>query len=644
VAAAVLLGAARAQTRDQAARTAKVLVKPSPTATPTPRAKRSAGTVLVKTPVSQVPIREVVKIRPGTAEVPPSKPPAAAERLGPSPSAKSPSARSQRSAGSQLVKTPVSRVPAKEAERIRPGTAEVPPSKPPAEADSVATGSATKFGSAELLRQGHYAQAQGDLAAAKRAFTEARDVAKTEKATGLEAQAALHYAQMIQSLDAAQLTSERVSEARTAYSEAIRLGTPKQRVQAQNDLAVLSLKRGDSRQAVATLREVDVQALEPEQRSLYTYNYGRALELNGNGPEAYQKYTQALEQDPGFDLATEGAFRLLRAFRPPRVGEAARLAETLLSRGQQKSAARELRRALEAWAAEPDAQRLLAVLLRYYAAARTDPSQFRRSEWPALRNLADRGPQLAPAIRQIATAYAGEVPVFVERGSARGFFNAWSPESWKSEPFSRLLKTIGDSYDRAEQPRQALALYSGAWSLDPTNTEAALYVALTLRDHAEGLDPGGRLLDRLTESVFEEKGIAYQQLDWVNILRQHVLLATIFEKQGRWGPRSNPRSAFFQWTNALRADDQVRQRDPGFPLSPGIYLHLGECQARVGDPGLAWNAFAKAANAFLKVSKPEEAAAALERARALVKYMTPQQLETVRSLEDAIARSRKSTG
>jgi tetratricopeptide (TPR) repeat protein len=203
------------------------------------------------------------------------------------------------------------------------------------------------------------------------------------------------------------------------------------------------------------------------------------------------------------------------------------------------------------------------------------------------------------------------------------------------------LKTIGDSYDRAEQPRQALALYSGAWSLDPTNTEAALYVALTLRDHAEGLDPGGRLLSRMTESVFEEKGAAYQKQDWLNILRQHVLLATIFEKEGKWGPRTNSHSAIFQWTNALRADDQIRQRDPNFPLSPGIYLHLGECHQRVGDPGLAWSAFAKASYAFLKASKPDEAASALERARSLVKFMTPEQTEMVRALENAIAQARK---
>ena len=64
----------------------------------------------------------------------------------------------------------------------------------------------------------------------------------------------------------------------------------------------------------------------------------------------------------------------------------------------------------------------------------------------------------------------------------------------------------------------------------------------------------------------------------------------------------------------------------------------------MGDPDLAWNAYAKAAYAFLKSSKPEDAARALERARSLVKFMTPQQTETVRTLENAIARARKEPG
>ena len=549
VLAALLAGAffadASAQSHDDTSHSSKVRAKPAPT--PTRRAQHPPDAVLVRTPAGQVPAADSQKVRPAATPVPAGRVPAAdVQKIRPTatavPAGRVP-ARDFKKVYPVATAVPTARIPARGSEKVRPAATAVPAVKPATGGVAAAPGGA-KYSSAELLRQGGHAQAQGDLAAAKSAYNNARLAAKSEKKTGLEAQAALQYGRTIQSLDTKQLTKEQITEAKTAYSEAIRLGTPQQKLHAQNDLAVLSIREGDPQQAVAVLREVDDRALEPEQRSLHAYNYGRALELSGSGTEAYREYTKALEQNPRFDQAAEGAFRLLRASRPARVGEAARLAETLIGRGQQESAAREVHRALEVWAAEPEAQRLLAVLVRSFAAARTDPRQFQKSEWPALKSFAERGPQLAPAIKQIAVAYSGEVPTFVERGSARSFFNAWSPEPWKSEPFSRLLKTIGDSYDRAEQPRQALALYSGAWSLDPANTEAALYVALTLRDHAEGLDPGGRLLSRMTESVFEEKGIAYQKQDWLNILRQHVLLATIFEREtsGDRGPIHTARS------------------------------------------------------------------------------------------------------
>ena len=407
IAAGTLLAEARAQTRDEISRSPKVRTKPSPTSAA--RVRRPAGAILVRTPAVAVPVKPE-KIRPPATAVPAARMPA----------------RDFQKVRPAAPAGPDARIPARDFQKVRPAATAVPGTKP-APAGAFAAPAGAKYGSADLLRQGGYAQAQGDLAAAKSVFNDARQAAKTEKTTGLEAQAALQYARTIQSLETSQLTKEHVAEAKTAYADAIRLGTPQQRVHAQNDLAILSLRQGDPQQAVAMLRRVDVGALEPGERSLYAYNYGRALELSGNGPEAYQKYTQVLEQNPEFDLASEGAFRLLRASRPARVGEAARLAEMLLGRGQQESAVRELRRALEIWAAEPDAQRLLAVLVRYFVAARIDPRQFRKNEWPALRSLSERGPRLAPAIKQIATAYEGKVPTFVERGSARGFFRRVVP-------------------------------------------------------------------------------------------------------------------------------------------------------------------------------------------------------------------------
>ncbi|HEV8117445.1 MAG TPA: hypothetical protein VGQ32_02910, partial [Thermoanaerobaculia bacterium] len=259
-----------------------------------------------------------------------------------------------------------------------------------------------------------------------------------------------------------------------------------------------------------------------------------------------------------------------------------------------------------------------------------------------LTRLAAGSAVLDAPIRQMAAAVKGEVPILLDRGAAGDFFSAWVWDAWKSEPFSRFLKTIGDSYDRAEQPRQALARYTAAWSIDSANTEAALYAAVILSDHSTELDPSGRLLDRLTEGLIEDKMAAYRKLDWVNVLRLHTVLGDIFERKDKWGPPGNPRSAVYQWTAALRAESEVRKAKPGFLPSPGLYLRLGNCYQRLGDREAAWNGYVKASSAFLKISKPEEAAGALERSRGLGVPLTPEKEMALRSLESAVADSRRS--
>jgi tetratricopeptide (TPR) repeat protein len=405
---------------------------------------------------------------------------------------------------------------------------------------------------------------------------------------------------------------------------------------------VLALREGKSGEAVALLSEVDVNSLEPEQRYLFNYNYGRALELSGNASEAYKRYSQVLEEQPEHEAAREGAFRVLS--RPPRIAEAASLAERLLAKGEREPVVREVRGLLVSFSADPEAQRLLAVLLRYYAGSRFEPAKFQAAEGKTLAMLSERGSRLESAASQVVAAVKGELPIFVERGRAFAYFSGWTGEEWKTQPFSQFLKACGDAFDRAEKPRDALARYSAAWALDPGNTDAALYAALILSDHSFEPAASRQLLDRLTEGIFQDKMAAYRRLDWVNILRLHSVLGTLYEKQGKWGPASDPRSAVFQWTNALRAESEVRREKPNFPPSPGVYLHLATCYQRLGEPETAWGAYIKAGYAFLGISKTEDAAAALERSRALRIAMTPEKQDAARKLESAIAQSRKVPG
>jgi hypothetical protein len=71
---------------------------------------------------------------------------------------------------------------------------------------------------------------------------------------------------------------------------------------------------------------------------------------------------------------------------------------------------------------------------------------------------------------------------------------------------------------------------------------------------------------------------------------------------------------------------------------------LGELLPGLGDTERAWNGYRKTLYAFLKISQPEEAAAALERLRSLGMTLTLERAEAVRTLEYASARSRRARG
>jgi tetratricopeptide (TPR) repeat protein len=528
-------------------------------------------------------------------------------------------------------------------EAAAPAAKEIVKEVTPASASVNASAVDVTARSRAVLRHSVEAQAEGNAARAKEAY----DIARREAAEGkvtrtTAARAALSYARTLEGkatsegIATPEAARSRLPEIKATYQEAITLGTPAERIEAQNNLAVFSLRAGEPENALRLLESIDAGTLGPEERQVYDYNYARALEQSGKGQEAYERYVKVLQKDPAFEPAITGAFRVLRSSSVPRVREAAQFAISLLAKGQQEPTGEEVRQTLGVWSG---AQQLLAVLLEYYRQSNLTLANYRGKESPWLRALAKRNPSLAPAIKEITVASEGEMPILVDPQEARLFFPAWSGGSSKKQ-FSSFLKMVGDWYDHDDKPRPALARYAAAWAVNPANTDAALYAAVILSDHSLGLDPTGRLLDRLTQGLFIDKEMAYQRSDWVNILRLHTVLGTIFENQERWGPPGDSHSAIFQWTHALRAEDEVRRENPEFPPSPGLYLHLGASHERLGDAQQAWKGYVRASTAFLKASKPEDASRALERARSLPLTLSPSQEGTIHQLEQEITRRR----
>jgi len=116
-----------------------------------------------------------------------------------------------------------------------------------------------------------------------------------------------------------------------------------------------------------------------------------------------------------------------------------------------------------------------------------------------------------------------------------------------------------------------------------------------------------------------------------------VVLATIFERDRKWGQSSDPRSATFQWEHAENAARQVRLRDRSAPATPGINRSLGNCYQIIGRPNDAWGQFMLAAQGLAAVDK-DEARAALRRAADLNLALTAEQQAMVTKTKEAIER------
>ncbi len=487
------------------------------------------------------------------------------------------------------------------------------------------------------------AKSRGDYKSAAEGFEKVRKSALASDDKKSAAQAAIDYAQSLERWVNTDPTQQnRLAEAAQSYQSAIQLGDADQQAYARNGLGVVLLRQGKAVESLAAFRGIDMDGIAPTARFAYLYNYGRALERNDELQTAYAQYRRALELQPRFEPAIEGAFRVLRQSPRPNIKEAVGFGQQLVVRGSGAFTARQIHTLLKAWNAAPDASELLTVLVQYYISASVDPVQFQEVELGDLRSLGATTPALRSPIDEILTAYVGNFPPSFHHGPARNIFRSWAYPPEHAALFSALLKSVGAYYDQRETPEKALPRFSAAWMLNPSDSEAAVYAAAIVRDHAKALDPQGQLFNQLLETLFMQKGEAYFENDWPNILRFHVVLGTIFEREKIWGSAQDPRSAIFQWENALEAEKQVRHVDKNFTPSPGIHASLALAYEKTRRTTDAWDQYVLAAQGFIESHNPDPAALALEHAQSLSVEKDEQRLKKLEELRSRIAELKKT--
>lgn len=512
----------------------------------------------------------------------------------------------------------------------------------------------------QVLEQARQAQVRGSF---QQSFDDYHAVLTAAKAAGnatTASEAALGAARTIQ------LWSERDKSKASLFPTAIEMyrwvlasGSPAERQLAGNDLAVLYLQQGKTQEALEVMRAVprpapartpspagvrdvrpgqpatirDLGFAAPNDAYIYRYNFGSVLEKNHSYVDAYREYRTALQDQPGYRPAAEAAFRVLEAAETANVTGAADLATQLMASGQTALAGAGIHRLLARWRREPDAPRLLPALVRFYAATSLAPPEFERREWRALANLEESAALRAP-LGEIRVAYLDKFEVAPPPKN----FPSWTGSAEFSAPLALLLDKVGNYYEQQGDAGMALPRYWAAWSMARSDTSALLDCANILRGHRAQLDPQGRLLDKVVDGIFEEKGRAYQKEDWLNILRYHVVLGKIFEAEERWGPEGDSHSALFQWTHALEAAAEYRRLQPDRKPMPGLFRHLADAYSHTGRAGDAWEQYLRAAEGFVQSDRQDDARDALAKAGALPVSLTAEQQARLRRVQELAAR------
>ncbi len=393
------------------------------------------------------------------------------------------------------------------------------------------------------------------------------------------------------------------------YERAMATGTPRQAALARNNLATLHLDRGDGERAAALLAGLDLDAVPAGERFVYRFNTGRALEAAGDRDQAFGHYLRALDEQPAFVPAAEGAWRAARAGsdRALAARRAVQLGDRLLAAGQLAAFD------AGAWAALADtgSPEVMNLLVRRWTVRLPEGGAPNEAQWRRLTAAAG-GDDIAREL-VLALRYAFSTPRFA--AAARQGHEALLAISRRIDPWRRLdggatmaalLVRLAEADREAGGDEAALGRTFAAWWLDPSHLEAAIACASALRARPE-LDPEGRIQEELTRDLFIAKGRAYQREDWRTILRLHLLLASIFEDQGRWGSSSEPRSAVFQLEHALRAEEAVLVLDPAFTRSPALHRRLADAYRELGRREAAFGHFLLAARSMAALERIHEA-------------------------------------
>jgi len=411
-------------------------------------------------------------------------------------------------------------------------------------------------------------------------------------------------------------------EAEKCYRAVIERGSPNQRWAARNNLAVQLIRLNRPSDGASVFLNTDIAAADPTQRFICYYNFGRTLELSDRRSDALSQYMLSVKEAPTFDLAAEAASRLIYV-DDLHAKEALDLSQRLHRKGQYQAAAKHIHAGVTKFARSDRGPLFMRELAIYYLDANLSSEAFSNAEWngnpedeiwPGLAEVAKRSDLIADYAADLRTVFMDSFSAKPEPLIRR--FRVIERDRAFAPVLSGLLKQVGDQL-ASPQPSKAIGRYWAAWNLDWNNTDAALRLAAILKDRAKDVDPDGDLHDQFIRQLFDAKGGEYMKpiktaKDWQNIQRIHVALGSIFAAEKKWGaPNSenqDPRTAVFQFSHAVKAEEELKKLSSQYTPSPGVWILMADCYRRFEANEKAFELYDLAATTYIKTFKNRLAA------------------------------------
>src|SRR5215475_10937078 len=403
-------------------------------------------------------------------------------------------------------------------------------------ADQLAIAQFTTQVRAQLLA----GQTDAARAAFNAASTTANNPADRALLTLSYADALVARAKLSPTADSARL----LSEAAGHYADTLTNLPDQSRPSAYNNYGTVLLRQGNPDAALKAFDAGTAAAQRVDDRkglSRLQFNAAALLERSEKYDEALTRYERAFEADSTFTPPAEAGLRLAatQSTSPSSVGVTAQLLDRVVSAGNLDLADAAIRKAFAQaeWRSQPAFVGIVNAWIAYLVAAQVAPSTFARTWQPLVKDLAGPGEDaVGGRIHLVLSAFAGELPVTFDSDEARVRLTPWL---WREDPssaqlISAVLKSVGDGFTMANNPQPAFAAYIDAFALDTGNVSAALFAANLLLEESAAVDPERQLLERFISQLFESKQTAYLTGDWINVLRLHTILGTIYSRQEQW--------------------------------------------------------------------------------------------------------------